>query len=138
VSFDGKGVPLIKAEAVKLKAKLGTGEKRQKKQAALVGVSDTVEPKPRTPETLAELWVHPEAARARRPREHVTAEAPRAQQGRRVASLVRTQPAVMDLIKADAARRDPRHRQPWVIRLDGALGLWRLAPQLFKPWKRVT
>ena len=29
VSFDGKGVPMIKEEAVKLKAKLGTGEKRQ-------------------------------------------------------------------------------------------------------------
>ncbi len=30
VGVDGKGVPLIKAEAAKLKAKLGTGEKRQK------------------------------------------------------------------------------------------------------------
>jgi hypothetical protein len=39
VSVDGKGVPMIKAEAVKLTAKLGTGEKRQKKKAALVGVS---------------------------------------------------------------------------------------------------
>src|SRR5262249_54783155 len=37
VSFDGKGVPMIKTEAVKLKAKLGTGEKRQRKQEALVG-----------------------------------------------------------------------------------------------------
>jgi hypothetical protein len=138
VSFDGKGVPMIKAEAVKLKAKLGTGEKRQKKKEALVGVSYTVDPKPRTPETLAELLVHPEAARARRQREHVTDEAPRAQQVRRVASLVRTKQAVMELIKADAARRDPLHRQPLVILLDGALGLWRLAPQLFKPWKRVT
>ena len=41
VSFDGKGVPMIKEEAAKLKAKLGTGEKRQKKKEALVGVSDT-------------------------------------------------------------------------------------------------
>ena len=66
VSFDGKGVPMIKAEAVKLKAKLGTGEKRQKKKEALVGVSYTVDPKPRSPEALAELLVEPEAARARR------------------------------------------------------------------------
>ena len=79
VSFDGKGVPMIKAEAVKLKAKLGTGEKRQQKKEALVGVSYTVAPKPRTPETLAELLVNPEAARARRQREHVTDDAPRAQ-----------------------------------------------------------
>jgi hypothetical protein len=137
VSFDGKGVPMIKAEAVKLKAKLGTGEKRQRKKEALVGVSDTVDPKPRAPEALAELLVDPDAARARRQRAGTRDEAPRAQQVRRVASLVRTKPEVMKLIKADAERRDPQHRKPLVLLLDGALCLWRLAPQLFKPWKRV-
>jgi hypothetical protein len=138
VSFDGKGVPMIKAEAVKLKAKLGTGEKRQRKKEALVGVSDTVEAKPRAPEALAELLVDPEAARARRQREGTRDEAPRAQQVRRVASLVRTKQAVMELIKADAERRDPQHRTPLVIRLDGALCRWNLAPKLFKPWKHMT
>ena len=137
VSFDGKGVPMIKAEAVKLKAKLGTGEKRQRKKEALVGVSYTVDPKPRAPEALAELLVDPEAARARRQRAGTRDEAPRAQQVRRVASLVRTKQEVMKLIKADAERRDPQHRKPLVLLLDGALCLWRLAPQLFKPWKRV-
>jgi hypothetical protein len=138
VSFDGKGVPMIKAEAVKLKAKLGMGEKRQRKKEALVGVSYTVDPKPRAPEALAELLVDPEAARARRQRAGTRDEVPRAQQVRRVASLVRTKQEVMKLIKADAERRDPQHRKPLVILLDGALCLWRLAPQLFKPWKRVT
>jgi hypothetical protein len=138
VSFDGKGVPMIKAEAAKLKAKLGTGEKRQQKKEALVGVSYTVEPKPRSPAALAELLVDPEAARARRQRDHVTDAAPRAQQVRRVASLVRTTQEVMERIKADAERRDPQHRMPLVILLDGALGLWRLAPPLCKPWTRVT
>ena len=138
VSFDGKGVPMLKEEAAKLKAKLGTGEKRQKKKEALVGVSYTVNPKPRAPEALAELLVDPEAARARRPGEHVPDDVPRAQQVRRVASLGRPKLQVMALIKADAERRDPQHRKPLVILLDGALGLWRLAPQLFKPWKRVT
>src|SRR5215831_15116083 len=57
VSFDGKGVPMLKEEAVKLKAKLGTGEKRQKKKEALVGVCYTVDAKPRSPEALAELLV---------------------------------------------------------------------------------
>ena len=75
----------------------------------------------------------PEAARARRQREGATDDAPRAQQGRRVASLGRPQPAGMELIKADAERRDPEHRKPLVVLLDGALGLWNLAPQLFKP-----
>src|SRR5215475_2367853 len=138
VSFDGKGVPMIKEEAVKLKAKLGTGEKRQKKKEALVGVSYTVDAKLRSPEALAELLVDPEAARARRQRAETRDEAPRAQQVRRVASLGRTKQAVMKCIKADAERRDPQHRKPLVVLLDGALGLWRLAPQLFRPWKRVT
>jgi hypothetical protein len=137
-SFDGKGVPMIKAEAVKLKAKLGSGEKRQTKKEALVGVSYTVDPKPRSPEALAELLVDPEAARARRQREDTRDDAPRAQQVRRLASLVRTKQAVMELIRADAERRDPQHRKPLVVLLDGALGLWSLAPKLFKPWKRVT
>jgi hypothetical protein len=55
-----------------------------------------------------------------------------------VASLVRTKQAVMELIKADAERRDPQHRKPLVVLLDGALGLWSLATTRFKPWKRVT
>jgi len=138
VSFDGKGVPMIKAEAVKLKAKLGTGEKRQKKKEALVGVSYTVEAKPRSPEALAELLVDPEAARARRQREDTRDEAPRAQQVRRLASLVRTKQQVMERIKADAERRDPQHRKPLVILLDGALCLWRLATKLFKEWRHRT
>jgi len=138
VSFDGKGVPMIQQEAAKLKAKLGTGEKRQQKQEALGGVSYTVDPKPRSPEALAESLVEPEAVRARRPREDVTDDAPRAQQVRRLASLVRTKRAVMELIKAGAGHRDPQHRKPLVVLLDGALGLWSLATTLFKPWKRVT
>jgi hypothetical protein len=138
VSVDGKGVPMIQEEAVQLKAKLGTGEKRQQKKEALVGVSSTVDPKPRSPAVLAARLVDPEAARARRQQAGTRDEAPRAQPGRRVASLVRTKPAVMARIKADAARRDPQHRQPLVVRLDGALGLWTLATTLFKPWKRVT
>ena len=138
VSFDGKGVPMIKEEAAKLTAKLGTGEKRQRKKEALVGVSYLVDPKPRTPEALAELLVNPEAARTRQQRGGTTDDAPRAQQVRRVASLVRTKQAVMELIKADAERRDPQHRKPVVVLLDGALGLWNLATKLFKPWKRVT
>jgi hypothetical protein len=138
VSVDGTGVPMIKAEAAKLQAKLGTGEKRQQQQDALVGVRSTVAPKPRLPEALAARLVDPDAARARRQRDHVTDEAPRAQQVRRVARLVRTTPAGMERLKADAEHRDPQPRMPWVILRDGALGLWRLAPPLFKPWKRVT
>jgi hypothetical protein len=71
-------------------------------------------------------------------REGATDDAPRAQRVRRVARLVRTQPAVIELMKADAERRDPGHRQPWVVLREGALGLWNLAPKRFKPWQRMT
>jgi hypothetical protein len=64
VSVDGKGVPRMQEAAVTLTAKLGSGEKRQTKQEALVGVSDTVDPKPRSPDALADLLVEPDAARA--------------------------------------------------------------------------
>ena len=138
VRFDSKGVPLLKAEAVKLKAQLGTGEQRQKHKDALVGVSDTVDPQPRSPAALAELLLEPAAARARREREGATDDVPRAQQVRRVASLVRTKPAVMALLKADAERRDPQHRKPLVVRLDGALGRWHLATTRCREWKQVT
>jgi hypothetical protein len=138
VRVAGKGVPMLKEEAVTLTATWGTGEKRQRKKEALVGVSDTVEAKPRAPEALAELLVEPEAARARRRREDPRDEAPSAQQVRRVASLVRTQQAVMACIKADAERRDPQHRKPVVVLLDGALGLGNLATKLFQAWQRVT
>jgi hypothetical protein len=138
VRVDGQGVPMIQQEAAKLKAKLGTGEKRQQKQEALVGVSSTVDPQPRSPAALAESLVEPEAVRARRQREDVTDDAPRAQQVRRLASLVRTKRAVRELIKAAAERRDPQHRTLLVVLLDGALGWWSLATTLFKPWKRVT
>jgi hypothetical protein len=55
-----------------------------------------------------------------------------------VASLVRTKQAVIELIKVDAECRDPQHRKPLVVLLDGALGLWNLATKLFKEWRRVT
>ncbi len=41
VQSDGKGVPVIKKEAAKLKARQGKGEKRLKKKEAMAGVSYT-------------------------------------------------------------------------------------------------
>jgi hypothetical protein len=101
---------MITAAAVQLTATWGIGEQRQQQQEALVGVSSTVEAQPRAPAALADLLGDPDAARARRPREDTRDEAPRAQQSRRLARVVRTQQAVMEGITADAARRDPQHR----------------------------
>jgi hypothetical protein len=53
VSFDGKGVPMIKKEAAKIKARLGTGEKRQKKQEAFVGGTSRLNASRRTAAEVA-------------------------------------------------------------------------------------
>ena len=134
--FDGKGVPVIKEEAAKLTAKLGSGEKRQKKKEALVGVCYTVEAKPRMAEALAEQLVDPESARKRREESGEDDATPRATNVRRMASLVRTKEEVMDAIKADAEKRDPKHKRPLAILLDGDLKLWRLVVARFREWKK--
>lgn len=138
VSVDGKGVPMIKAEAAKLQAKLGKGEKRQKKKEALVGVSYTVDRKERSAEELAELLIDPEAAQERRKREGKKDDAPRAHNVRRLASLARPKHEVMESIMHDVARRDPERRRPLAVLLDGALGLWALVTKCFKGWENVT
>ena len=53
VSFDGKGVPVIKKEAAKIKGRQGKGEKRQKKKEALVGVKYNVNRHIRSSEEVA-------------------------------------------------------------------------------------
>jgi hypothetical protein len=115
VSVDGKGVPMIKAETAKLQAKLGKGEKRQKKKEALVGVSYTVDRKERSAEELAELVVDPEAARERRKREGKKDDSPKAQNVRRLASLARTKHEVLESIMHDVRRRDPQRRRPLAV-----------------------
>jgi hypothetical protein len=138
VSVDGKGVPMIKAEAAKLQAKLGTGEKRQKKKEALVGVCYTVDRKERTAAELAEQLVDPEAARARRQRAGEQEAVPKAQNVRRLASLTQPKREVLARLKQEAVRRDPARERPVAVLLDGALGLWSLVTKSFKDWDNVT
>jgi hypothetical protein len=123
VSVDGKGVPIIKAQAAKLQAKLGKGEKGQKKKEALVGVSYTVDRKERPAQELAELLIDPEAAREGRKREGKKDDAPKAHNVRRLASLARSKQEVVESIMREVARRDPERRRPLAGLLDGTLGL---------------
>jgi hypothetical protein len=121
VSFDGKGVPMVKKELAEPKARLGRGEKRQTKKEALVGVSYTVDRKIRTPEEVAENLVRD----GRKP-EKSDNSAPRAQNKRVLASLKRAKKEVMKKIKADAERRNPDGNRPLVCLVDGARSLWML------------
>jgi hypothetical protein len=124
LSFDGKGVPVIKREAIKLKARLGKGEKRQKKKEALVGVSYSVDSKVRTAEEVAGNLIYPQESEQKQNKaESVKVKA---QNVRRLASLKRSKQQVVAEIIRDASVRDSEHKRPWVVLMDGALSLWAL------------
>ncbi len=124
LQFDGKGVPMIKSEAAKIKSRLGKGEKRQKKKEATVGIDYTVDQNIRTPEQVAESLIYPE--KTKKKREESEDQPPRisAKSIRRIASLERTKAEVMEEIVNDAKKRDPDYKRPWVVVMDGALCLW--------------
>jgi len=134
-SFDGKGVPMIKSEAAKIQAKLGKGEKRQKKKEALVGVCYTVDKKERSAEELAERLINPEKFHSRLQARKQDEDEPRGLNIRRIASIKRPKSEVMKAIKKEAEQRDPTRTKPLVVLLDGALGLWNLATDIFCDWK---
>jgi len=125
LSFDGKGVPMIKREAAKLKARLGKGEKRQKKKEALVGVSYSVDKKVRTAQEVAGNLIYPEESKRKNQNKAKTVEV-KAQNVRRLASLKRPKQEIVEELVQDASARDPGHKRPWVVVMDGALGLWSL------------
>lgn len=135
LSFDGKGVPMIKSEAAQIQAKLGKGEKRQKKKEALVGVSYTVDKKERSAEELAESLVNPEEHRTRQKEKGKDEDEPKGRNIRRMSSVKRAKADVMSELKKDAERRDPSRSKPLVVLLDGALGLWSLVIHLLMGWK---
>ena len=60
VSFDGKGVPMIKAEAAKIVARQGKGEKKQKWKEALAGVKYDINANVRTAKEVAINLVYPD------------------------------------------------------------------------------
>jgi len=127
LQFDGKGVPVIKSEAAKIKARLGKGEKRQRKKEATVGVSFTVDIQKRTPEQVAENLIYPEQARKKREAkngEGKKSDYVKSKNIRRMASLKRSRASIMEEIIADAKRRDPDQQKAWVVVMDGALCLW--------------
>ncbi len=135
VQFDGKGVPVIKKEAAKLKARLGKGEWRQKKKEAMVGVSYTVDRNKRTADEVAESLIYPERAKAEKKALKksgvIFQKHPKAQNIRRTASLERRKKEVVEVIMEDAKKRNPDDKRPWVAVMDGALGLWNLAAKMF-------
>jgi hypothetical protein len=129
IGFDGKGVPVIKKEAAKLKSRQGKGEKRQKKKEAMVGVSYTVNRNIRMAEEVAKNLVYPEESRKKLDKESLPA---RGSNIRRIASLEQTKEEVVKQIVKDVHTRNPDQSRPLVVVMDGALHLWSLVALLLK------
>jgi hypothetical protein len=128
VSFDGKGVPMIKREAAKIKARLGQGEKRQKKKEALVGVTYSIKAHVRRAQEVAAHLVFPEQQEA------ATVSRPRAQRLRYLASVARSKRQVMHEIKK-AIQGETFDKTPLICVMDGAKSLWTAFAEVFKDVK---
>jgi hypothetical protein len=122
LSCDGKGVvmrpdalrPATAAAAARTAPKLATrlskGEKRNRKRLAEVGAVYDTTPAPRT---LADILPATDAERAN------AVPGPAAKNKWLVASIVEDAASVVADIFAEAQRRDPEQRRPWVALVDG-------------------
>lgn len=127
VGFDGKGVPMIKAEAAKIRGRLNKGEKRQKKKEALVGVAYTIASQPRSAEEVAGNLIYPEQPK---PTDE-PASAPRSSATRYIASLKKSKRAVMREIYEQVTRQVFTAQCPLLCLIDGADALARALKDVF-------
>jgi len=133
LSYDGKGVPMIKKEAAKIKARLGKGEKKQKKKEALVGISYTVDKNERTAAEVALNLVFPQQMEQKK-EDKQTEQAkkdkvktiPKAQNIRRIASIKQEKKQVVEQVQADAKKRNPENKRPTIVLVDGSLYLIKI------------
>jgi hypothetical protein len=127
VSFDGKGVPMIKAEAAKIIARQGKGKKKQKKKEALVGVKYAVNANVRTDKEVAVNLVYPD----KKEDKNKTSKQAKAQNIRYIASVEKTKKNVMEEIHEEV-KYENFNDKPLVCVMDGALYLWTLFKDVFK------
>jgi hypothetical protein len=124
-SFDGKGVPMIKAEATKIKGRQGKGEKKQKKKEALVGVAYTTRAHVRRAEEVATHLVFPEESSSPSPSANSTEVI------RYLASVERPKKEVMHDIKQEIEGQSFAEA-PLICVMDGAKCLWTYVEDVFK------
>src|SRR5512139_1848557 len=131
LSGDGQGVPIRKPAMVPPMRTHGhqRGPKPERKEMALVGAVDQIDPHPRTPQAVVEA-LFPEPALEAPVR--ATHRRPAPQHKRLRASLNRpagTTPGraaeeIFPWLLAEAQQRDPTHQCPWVVIMDGHPSLW--------------
>jgi hypothetical protein len=129
VSFDGVGVPMIKKEAAKIKARNGRGEKQQKKKEALIGVEYEVEKKERTAEEIAQRMIFPEKEKKDMYQEKEKDSHP--QNKKYVASIEKSKREVMSMFY-ERIKNDDFTIVPLICLIDGAKSLINAFKDEFK------
>jgi len=128
VSFDGKGIPIIKKEGVSIKSKPGKGDKKGKKKEALVGVKYHINANVRKAVEVAENLVFPQEnedkTKNSSPKE-------KAKNIRYIASIQQSKKEVMAAIKKEVQHED-FSEVPLLCVMDGALYLWTILKQIFR------
>jgi hypothetical protein len=142
LSADGKGVPMRKArEAPPISAHAHQrGPKPGRKQMALVGAAYHIEPYLRTPEQILEALFQepipgatPVAARPAPQHKRLCAALSEAGLGQPGHSAEVIFPWLLE----QAQGRDPQHRQPWVVIMDGQPMLWEQLDAVLQDTPRV-
>lgn len=142
MSADGKGVPMRKApEAPPISAHVHQrGPKPGRKQMALVGAAYHIEPYIRTPEQVLEALFQepgfgapPAAARPVPQHKRLRAALSEAVSGQPGHSAEVIFPWLLE----QAQGRDPQHRQPWVVIMDGQPTLWEQLDSVLKDTPRI-
>jgi len=127
VSFDGKGVPMIKKEAAKIKGRQGKGQKRQKKKESLVGTKYNINANIRTADDVANNLVYPEKKEVKTDVE----KQEKAQNIRYIASIAKPKKGVMKEIY-EALWDDDFSKTPLLCLMDGSPYLWAQLKTVFK------
>jgi len=116
VQADGKGVPMVRTEAMDPTARLGKGQKRTKKKESVVTAIYTIEPYLRIPEQVAEALL-PET-------EQTTTQPPRpAPIGKEVRATLQGKDFALERLARRMATRMGEHIQQRAALTDGAEAL---------------
>ena len=115
VQADGKGVPMVQPPPTDPALRLGKGQKRTKKQEAIVTSLYTIAPYVRTPADVRAALLHEE-----RRADHPTRPTPVQKETR---ATLAGKAAAMQTLQPRAAQRDGRHIQARVALTDGAESL---------------
>jgi hypothetical protein len=126
VSLDGKGVPMIKKEAVKITGRQGKGKKKQKKKESLVGVKYNINANIRTADEVANNLVYPEKKENENEKKQE-----KAQNIRYIASIAKPKKEVMEEI-FDEIKNENFINKPLLCLMDGSLYLWDQLKTVFE------